>query len=68
MLEGGGLKGSARQGKETVVFQEIAAVLGLRATTGIATSALPCAPVLPVPERRQLARHVLRGLRPRRGR
>ncbi len=44
------------------------AVLGLRATTGIATSALPCAPVLSVPERRQLARHVLRGLRPRRGR
>jgi len=35
------------------MLQEIAAVLGPRATHGIATSALPCAPVLPVSQRRQ---------------
>ena len=34
---------------------EIGSVLGLRATTGLATSALPCAPVLPVPQRREHA-------------
>ena len=34
------------------MFQEIAAVLGPRATRVIATSALPGAPVLPVPPRR----------------
>ena len=33
------------------MFQEIAAVLGQRAASGIATSALPCAPVRPVPQR-----------------
>ena len=33
------------------MFQEIGAVLGHQATTRIATSALPCAPVLPEPRR-----------------
>jgi hypothetical protein len=41
--------------KEVVMVQEIGSVLGLQATTRIATSALPCAPVLPVPQRRQHA-------------
>jgi hypothetical protein len=49
------------------MLQEIAAVLGPRATYGIATSALPCAPVLPVPERRHLTRRLLRGMPPRHG-
>ena len=53
--------------RKTIVFQEIAAVLGPRVTHGIATSALPCAPVRPVPERRHLARRLLRGVLPRRG-
>jgi len=35
------------------MIQEIGSVLGPRATARIATSALPCAPVLPVPQRRQ---------------
>jgi hypothetical protein len=35
------------------MVQEIGSVLGVRATTRIATSALPCAPVLPEPQRRQ---------------
>jgi hypothetical protein len=47
---------------------EIAAVLGPRATHGLATSALPCAPVLPEKERRQLARRLLLGMLPQRGR
>ena len=34
------------------MFQEIVAILGPRATGGIATSALPCAPVRPVPQPR----------------
>ena len=34
------------------MFQEIAAILGPRATVGIATSALPWAPVLAEPQRR----------------
>lgn len=44
------------------MFQEIAAVLGPRRTAGLATSALPCAPVLAVPERRphRILRRVLR--------
>jgi hypothetical protein len=46
----------------------VAAVLGLRATHGIATSALPCSPVLPVQERRHLARRLLREVLSRRGR
>ena len=37
------------------MIQEIGSVLGPRATARIATSALPCAPVLPVPQRRQRA-------------
>ena len=43
---------------------EIGLVLGLRATTSLATSALPCAPVLPVPRRREHAvtRHLLGAL------
>jgi len=49
------------------MLQEIAAVLGPRATYGIATSALPCAPVLLVPERRHLSRRLLRGVLPRHG-
>jgi hypothetical protein len=40
--------------------QEIGYVLGLRATARLATSALPCAPVLPEPRRR--ARGVTRRL------
>jgi hypothetical protein len=44
------------------VYQEIGAVLGLRATHRIATSALPCAPVLAEPKRRHLARRLLRGV------
>jgi hypothetical protein len=48
--------------KEIVVHQEIGAVLGLRATHRITTSALPCAPVLPEPERRHMARRLLRGV------
>ena len=35
------------------MIQEIGSVLGPRATARIATSALPYAPVLPVPQRRQ---------------
>ncbi len=34
------------------MFQEISALLGPMATNGVATSALPCAPVRPVPQRR----------------
>jgi len=48
--------------REIVVYQEIGAVLGLRATHRIATSALPCAPVLAEPKRRHLARRLLRGV------
>ena len=39
--------------KEIVMIQEIGSVLGARATARLATSALPCAPVLPVCQRRQ---------------
>jgi hypothetical protein len=35
------------------MIQEIGSVLGPRTTARIATSALPYAPVLPVPQRRQ---------------
>jgi hypothetical protein len=49
------------------MFQEIAAVLGPRTTAGIATSALPDAPVQPVPQRRYATRRLL-GLLPGRGR
>lgn len=45
--------------------QEIGAILGLNATHRIATSALPCAPVLPEPKRRHRARHLLRAVWPR---
>jgi hypothetical protein len=41
-----------------------AAALGVRAARGVATSALPCAPVLPERQRRHLAGRFLR----RRGR
>lgn len=34
---------------------EIGSALGLRATSSLATSALPCAPVVPVPQRREHA-------------
>ena len=47
---------------------EIAAVLGPRATHGLANSALPWAPVLCEKERRQLARRLLLGVRSQRGR
>jgi hypothetical protein len=50
------------------VYHEIAAVLGPRATNGLATSALPCAPVLPVREQRHLTRRLLRGVLPRHSR
>ena len=36
------------------MMQEIGHVLGSRATARIATSALPCAPVLPEPQRRRM--------------
>jgi hypothetical protein len=39
--------------RSVVVHQEIAAILGPRATAGLATSALPGAPVLAEPQRRQ---------------
>ena len=35
------------------MIQEIGSVFGPRATARLATSALPCAPVLPEPRRRQ---------------
>jgi hypothetical protein len=35
------------------MVQEIGHVLGLQATSRLATSALPCAPVLPEPQRQQ---------------
>jgi hypothetical protein len=38
--------------RESVVFQEIAAFLGPRASAGIANSALPWAPVCAEPQRR----------------
>ena len=41
----------ARQ--EVVMVQDFGPVLGLQATARLATSALPCAPVLPVSQRRQ---------------
>jgi hypothetical protein len=44
------------------VYQEIGAILGLSATHRIATSALPCAPVLPEPKRRHQGRHLLRAV------
>ena len=37
------------------MFPEMGTVLGQHATTRIATSALPCAPVLPETQRRQYA-------------
>ena len=37
------------------MVQEFGHVLGLQASTRIATSALPCAPVLPEPQRSQYA-------------
>jgi hypothetical protein len=49
------------------VDQEIGAILGLKATHRIATSALPCAPVLPEPKRRHRAGQLLRAVLPRRG-
>jgi hypothetical protein len=51
------------------MVQEIGSVLGLQATTRLATSALPCAPVLPEPRRqpRAVTRHLL-GVLTRRGR
>ena len=55
----------ARQ--EVVMVQDFGPVLGLQATARLATSALPCAPVLPVPERRHLTRRLLRGMPPRHG-
>ena len=50
------------------MFQEIAAVLGPRATAGIATSALPWAPVCAEPPRRRLITRGLRHVLPGRGR
>jgi hypothetical protein len=35
------------------MIQEIGSVIGSRATARLATSALPCAPMLPEPRRRQ---------------
>jgi hypothetical protein len=47
---------------------EIGSVLGLRATTSLATSALPCAPVLPVPQREHAVTRRLLGALTGRGR
>jgi hypothetical protein len=41
--------------KEVVMFPEMGSVLGQQATTRLATSALPWAPVLPEPQRRRHA-------------
>ena len=63
------LTGSARQDRSVVMYQEIGAVLGARASTQLATSALPEAPVQAVPQRRQrpLSRRLL-GMLSARGR
>ena len=63
------LTGSACQDRSVVVYQEIGAVLGARASTQLATSALPGAPVQAVPQRRQrpLSRRLL-GMLSERGR
>ena len=44
------------------MIQEIGHVIGARATARIATSALPCAPVLPVCQRQGVARRLLSAL------
>lgn len=49
------------------MFQEIAAVLGPQTTAGLATSALPHAPVQCVPQRHPVTRRLL-GLLPGHGR
>jgi hypothetical protein len=68
MLNGAGLNRSARQCKESVVFQEIAAVLGPRATAEIANSARPGTPVNADPQRRpRLLAHLLPGMLRRSG-
>ena len=41
------------------MIQEIGSVLGQRATARIATSALPCAPVLPEPRQRYAVTRLL---------
>ncbi len=63
------LTGSARQDRSVVMYQEIGAVLGTRASTQLATSALPGAPRQAVPQRRQrpLSRRLL-GMLSERGR
>jgi len=48
--------------KEIVMIQEIGSVLGPRATARIATSALPCAPVLPEPRQRYAVTRRLLGV------
>ena len=47
------LTGSARQNRSVVMNDEIGTVIGARASTQLATSALPEAPVQAVPKRRQ---------------
>jgi hypothetical protein len=47
------LTGSARQNRSVVMNEEIGTVVGARASTQLATSALPEAPVQAVPQRRQ---------------
>jgi hypothetical protein len=47
------LTGSARQNRSVVMNEEIGTVLGARASTELATSALPEAPVQAAPQRRQ---------------
>jgi hypothetical protein len=63
------LTGSARQDRSVVMYQNIGAVLGVRASTQLATSALPGAPIQAVPQRRQrsLSRRLL-GMLSERGR
>lgn len=62
------LTGSARQDRSVVMYQNIGAVLGVRASTQLATSALPGAPIQAVPQRRQhpLSRRLLGMLSKRR--
>ena len=55
------LTGSARQNRSVVMNEEIGTVLGARASTELATSALPEAPVqaAPKPRQRSLLRRLL---------
>jgi hypothetical protein len=59
---GNGLPPGHSLDKEIVMIQEIGSVLGPRATARIATSALPCVPVLPEPRQRYAVTRRLLGV------